>query len=91
MTINISLPKEFLEYFKGSREELQRANRVVLAIELYLEHIISIGRAAELSGLHFDDFQKELSNRQIKRHGGPSTVSEADDELKSAHPFLKQA
>ena len=58
MTINVSLPDEFLEYFKGSLEELQRVNRVVLAIELYLADKISIGRAAELSNLSFDAFQK---------------------------------
>ena len=89
MTVNVSLPEEFLEYFKGSLDELQRVNRLVLAIELYLAGKVSIGRAAELSELLFDVFHEELSRRKILRRGGPSTVEEMEEELQKARSFLK--
>jgi len=90
MTINVSLPDEFLEYFKGSLKELQKVNIVVLAIELYLADKVSIGRAAELSSLSFDEFHAELSRRKILRRGGPSSVEEMEEELTSAQEFFKQ-
>jgi len=89
MTFDISLPDEFLEYFKGSLEELQKVNRVILAIELYLAGEVSIGRGAELSNLSFNAFHEELSRRKVLRRGGPSSIEEMEEELQSAREFLK--
>ena len=77
MTLDISLPEEFLEYFNNSSAELQKLNRLLLAIELYLEEQVSLSKAAELSGLNYGEFQQELAKRKIKRQGSPLTVEEA--------------
>ena len=84
MEIDVSLPDEFLKYFDDSPEKLQKINRIILAIDLYLEQKVSIGKAAELSGLPFDKFHEELSQRKIKRLGGPISVNEAENELRVA-------
>ncbi|MFX0065721.1 MAG: UPF0175 family protein [Candidatus Hermodarchaeota archaeon] len=88
MDVELSLPKEFLEYYKGSREEIQKLNRLLHSIELYLENKVSIGKAAELSGLPFDEFHEELAKRKIKRRGGPMTIKALEDELRSAESHL---
>ncbi len=89
MEIDVSLPDEFLKYFDDSPEKLQKINRIILAIDLYLEQKVSIGKAAELSGLPFDEFHEELSQRKIKRLGGPLSVNEAENELRIASSFMK--
>ena len=88
MDVELSLPKEFLEYYKRSREEIQKLNRLLHSIELYLENKVSIGKAAELSGLPFDEFHEELAKRKIKRRGGSMTIKALEDELRSAESHL---
>ena len=80
----VCLPDEFLKYFDGSPEKLQKINRILLAIELYLEQKVSIGKATELSGLQFDEFHEQLSQRKIRRLGGPLSVKEAENEMRIA-------
>jgi len=90
MTLDISLPEEFLQFFDGSQHELERTNRLVLAIELYLAEKVSIGKAAELSGLAFDEFHTELRKRQLKRVGGPVTRDEAETEYQDLQAHLNK-
>ncbi len=89
MTLDVSLPDEFLKYYKESRDKLQQLNRILLSIELYIDGIVSIGKAAELSGLHFDEFHDELAKRQIKRRGETLTAENLEEELKLAETFTK--
>ncbi|MFQ5981659.1 MAG: UPF0175 family protein [Candidatus Heimdallarchaeota archaeon] len=89
MTLDVSLPDEFLKYYKGSRDKFEKLNRIVLAIELYLEDKVSIGKAAELSGLPFDEFHEELAKRKIKRRGEILTPQTLEEELLSAESHLK--
>jgi predicted HTH domain antitoxin len=89
MTLEVSLPDEFLKYYKGSRDKLEKLNRIVLAIELYLENKVSIGKAAELSGLPFDKFHDELAKRKIKRRGEALTAETIEKELMAAKSHLK--
>ncbi len=86
MIIDVSLPDEFLKYFDDSPEKLQKINRIILAIDLYLEQKVSIGKATELSGLPFDEFHEELFQRKIRRLGGPLSVKEAENEIRIARP-----
>ena len=79
MTVHVPLPDEFLKYF--SQEELERKNRLVLAIELYLEEKISIGKAANLSGLKFDEFESEIKKRGIKKLVGPENITKVESEM----------
>lgn len=89
MTVDFSLPDEFLKYYGGSPEQLAQLNRILLAIELYLDGRVSIGKAAELSGLPFDQFHQELTNRKIKRRGDPQSIEALKDELRSAEAHLE--
>lgn len=64
---------------------MQKLNRLLLAIELYLEEQVSFSKAAELSRINYGDFQHELSKRKIKRQGGPLTIDEPQQDLKTLH------
>ncbi|OLS21359.1 MAG: hypothetical protein HeimC3_36040 [Candidatus Heimdallarchaeota archaeon LC_3] len=53
-SIEIKHPKDIQVLSGLSKEELEKLNQLVLFIELYLDEKISIGKAAEVSGLSFD-------------------------------------
>ncbi len=89
MTIEISLPDEFLEFFKGSREKLTLINRLILAIDLYLEEKVSLSKAAELSDLDLENFILELSKRNIRRKTGYMSVEDVKKEMAEFGKFLK--
>lgn len=42
--------------------------RLRLAIQLFQEEILTLGKASELAGLHQYQFQKELASRKIPIH-----------------------
>lgn len=91
MTVNIFLPDEFLKYFEGSIDELEKSYRVFLAIKLYLEEKISVGKAAELSGLSYHDFEDELKDRNIKKIIGPVTTDKAEKDRENLQKFKKKS
>lgn len=64
-------------------------NRLLIAIELYLDEKISIGKAAELSGIPFEEFIDELRKRKIKRLTGLKSVSEIEKEFQDLKSFSK--
>ncbi len=57
-TIQITLPSEILEIVK-SKEEL----KILLAIEMWEEGLISFEKAAELCGLSIETFMEMISLR----------------------------
>ena len=48
-----------------SEKDLKRRIKVILAIQLYELQKLTIGKAAQLSGLSRLDFENELSNNKI--------------------------
>jgi len=63
--IEIKLPAELAEELGlESAKELESHARLLLAIDLYMSGKISLGRAAELAGLSYDEF---LGSPQGKR------------------------
>lgn len=51
-----------------------------IAIELYREHRISLSRAAELCGIHLEDFKALLKERGISIEVPPIPLEELDKE-----------
>ena len=88
MTIHVSLPDEFLEYFDNSVDSLETENRVVLAIELMLQDKISISKAAELSNLTFEEFLDELKKRKIRRDPGYGSPEDMEKEMQSLRKMM---
>ena len=55
--------------------------RIDIAVNLYTDDKISLGKAAELAGMSFDDMKDVLAQRGIKPKLGIVTISEALDEI----------
>ncbi|PXF57126.1 MAG: hypothetical protein C4B59_15775 [Candidatus Methanogaster sp.] len=55
--------------------------RIDIAAKLYTDDKISLGKAAELAGMSFDEMKDVLIQRGIKPKLGIATISEALDEI----------
>ncbi len=64
-TFSIILPTDILSTINESELELQKRLKVLLAVQLYLEGKISIGKASQISGFSRLDFETYLSENRI--------------------------
>ena len=88
--IEIKLPVELAEELGlESAKELESHARLLLAIDLYMSGKISLGRAAELAGLSYDEFWEALRERGLKIRVGPKSLEEARAEYEAAKRFLR--
>lgn len=55
--------------------------RIDIAVKLYTDDKISLGRAAELAGISIDEMKEVLMQRGIKPKLGIETIEEALDEI----------
>ncbi|KAF5414350.1 MAG: hypothetical protein C5S48_09055 [Candidatus Methanogaster sp.] len=55
--------------------------RIDIAVKLYTDDKISLGKAAELAGMSFDEMKDVLVQRGIEPKLGIATISEALDEI----------
>ena len=70
------------EFVRDAINTLLAANkelRLELAVELYEEEKISLGRAAEIADLNYEDMKEEFS-RGIEIRRGPESVEEMEEE-----------
>jgi len=63
--IHMEVSKDFLYAFDLNENKLSRELKLLAAIELYREHKISMGKAAEFAEMDKYMFQKELTSRDI--------------------------
>ncbi|PSG99742.1 MAG: hypothetical protein BRC28_03120 [Nanohaloarchaea archaeon SW_4_43_9] len=71
------------EFVRDAINTLLAANkelRLELAVELYEEEKISLGRAAELADLSYEEIKEELSGRGIEIRRGPESVEEMEED-----------
>jgi predicted HTH domain antitoxin len=73
-TITVNLPKDILIALNESEGDLKKRLKIILAIQLYKLQKLSLGKAAQLSGLSRLDFETELANNKISI----SNLSEKD-------------
>jgi len=59
--MTLTIPDDILTAAKITEEEL----KLEIAIFLYQQKKLSIGKARHLAGMHLIEFQKELSRREI--------------------------
>ncbi|MEN0002716.1 MAG: UPF0175 family protein [Bacteroidota bacterium] len=64
-TINIELPSDILLTLNESEEDLKRRIKFSLAIQLYLQEKITIGKAAQIAELSRLQFENLLSEHNI--------------------------
>jgi predicted HTH domain antitoxin len=63
--ILVKIPPEMIEII-GKHKDIEKESKMLMATELYREGEISVGKAAEIVGLPFEDFVEELKRREMK-------------------------
>ena len=64
-TISVDFPNDILFVINESEDDLKKRIKLTLAIQLYHQGKLTIGKAAQLSGLSRFQFEIELSRNQI--------------------------
>lgn len=85
--ITIKIPHDIINVI-GARKNVEKESRLLIATELYREGEISVGKAAELANLPFEDFVEELKHRKMKIYSLIS-VPEAIAEESMAEKYLR--
>ena len=83
MSVPIEVPEGFAQRLGfDSDQELAADLRVTLAVRLFEEGRISLGRGAQMSGMQKADFMDELSRRKV------SIINWDEEEIR--REFLRQ-
>jgi predicted HTH domain antitoxin len=72
----------------GEQKSIEKESLILIATELYREGEISVGKAAELADLPFEDFIEQLKKRKMKIYSLLG-ISEAKEEESLAEKYLK--
>lgn len=75
-TINIDLPSDILLTLNESEEELKKRIKISLAVQLYIEKKVTIGKAAQIAELSRLQLETLLSENKI-----PISFLEIEDVL----------
>ena len=72
-TVQVDLPEELLQAAKisgleFSPETISREVAKLLALELFREDVVSLGRAAELCGVSQAEFMEYATDREVPLH-----------------------
>jgi predicted HTH domain antitoxin len=67
----------------------QKITNVDLAVELYKKEKISLGKAAAIAGLSYDEMLDTLYLRGVQPKFEPASKKEAEKELETAGRLLK--
>ncbi len=68
MNVVLEIPDILGHSLADSPEALRQRIALDLAVYYYAERLVSIGKAAELSGLNRGEFEAALAKRQIERN-----------------------
>jgi predicted HTH domain antitoxin len=74
--VQITLPAELLEAAGVDPADASRESARLLALELYREHKVSLGRAAELCGMPIEAFMVFAGKHDATIHYGVSDLDE---------------
>ncbi|MCJ7616292.1 MAG: UPF0175 family protein [Desulfobacterales bacterium] len=86
-SVTIKLPYD-IKSIIGEQKSIETESRILIATELYREGEISVGKAAELADMPFEDFIEQLKKRKMKIYSMLG-ISEAKEEESSAEKYLK--
>ena len=78
-TIHIELPSDILLTLNESESELKKRIKVSLAVQLYMQRKVTIGKAAQIAELSRYEFETQLSENQI-----PISMLQLEDVLRDA-------
>ncbi len=73
-TIHIDFPSDILLTINESEKDLKKRIKFSLAVQLYLEDKVTIGKAAQIAGMSHFAFETALSEQRI-----PISLLSAED------------
>ncbi len=76
MSITLNIPESVLKGLKVPAGEAEPRLRTELAITLYEQGLLALGKAAELAAMTRFSFADLLTQRGIPRHYGPEELAE---------------
>jgi len=76
MSITLDIPNNIHEALHVSPAEAGKRLKLELAIALYAQRALSQGKAAELAGMDWFDFNDVLAARHIPMHYGQKELEE---------------
>lgn len=82
-TINIDLPSDILLTLNESEQELKSRIKLYLAIQLYVQQKVTIGKAAQIAEMSRFQFESALSDNKI-----PISTLEIDDVMNDAEKLI---
>lgn len=70
-SVQVELSAELVALSQGADAQPSRAAAKLIALELYREHRVSLGKAAELAGMALEEFMEFSAQREIPLHYTP--------------------
>ena len=86
-TLRLEIPRDILDSARLSMDQLKQE----LAISLYLQQRLSIGKARELAGMSLWQFRQLLAARRIPPHYDLAELVEDLDTLSQAERLTRLA
>jgi len=77
----VKVPSDLMRILRLDEEELEKAVRLYLAIELYREGVVSLGKAAEIAGLSRWEMMELLASKGIPLNYDEDDLSEDIETL----------
>jgi predicted HTH domain antitoxin len=75
-TVKVEIPAELVRAAGWDTGNLSAETAAVLALELYREDKVSLGRAAELCQMPVEQFMEFAGSHNVPLHYGPSDLEE---------------
>lgn len=82
MSLSLSIPDSVVQAIRLPEKRLREEMLLELAVALYTQDALSLGKARELAGLSKYEFGRILGQRGIARH---YSEEELEDDLAYAH------
>lgn len=76
MSITLDIPSNIHEALHVSPAEAEQRLKLELAVSLYAQNALGLGKAAELAGLSRLDFNDVLAERGVPMHYGQKELEE---------------
>ena len=83
--ISVKVPRDLVRILKVKDEEVPKLVRLYLAIELYRERKVSLGKAAEIAGVSKWEMMEILASKNIPIH---YDVEDLEKDIKTLEEIL---
>lgn len=80
-TVTVQIPQEALALAGLDNQTDSDRARLLVALELFREERVSLGRAAELAGLCVEEFMEFSAHRQVPLHYAADDLAEDRDTV----------